>query len=359
MFIKKTALIVCVIILLIAACSASKENLLTNTAKEHNELRKEFDTAHGFTVVLTERWTEVPKDFLEKFRLFTKQIAGKTKFPESSWDYAYQVSGSRSMFKYPFILIHVEETGKVSEASLKESELRAKLKEGLKKTEMHSNVCKLSDAELGESFYDSDNHILFSEARMNIQDTGTVVGLSASRLTERGVIHFMGYALEPGADRHIEFYKNVVRKIKLSELLAYRTENENSASASGVDLGKIWFSGMTTPVTIRNLIHYTIRRYDATANSDIRRAYRITQAYCSKSPNGILNLNVLKKHGFNPSQNIRVSVSGNCEDFQMGAFHVKGKIFFAVDKTGKIYQQEAKNLMESVMGGQPKKQRSQ
>ncbi|MCP4112836.1 MAG: hypothetical protein GY749_46140 [Desulfobacteraceae bacterium] len=350
---RKEILFIVSIIILIDGCSLPIKTSATGTSDiNHSDFGKEFNTAHGFTVVLAENWTEVPKDFIDKFRYFSKSIAEQTGFPELSWDYGYQLSTSRSMLQYPFVLIRVEETGKVSESSLKDKliseELETRLKEGLRKAKNTPKVCKISAAGIENFFYDPDNHILFTKAKMNIQDVGTVVGLSAIRLTERGSIQLTGYALE--ADIYTEFYKNAAREIKLSKPLIYEAEiaDSDTAPIPEIEWEKVWFDGMSTPVIVRNLIHYRLRGYDSAAKSDIRRAYKVARTLCSKSPGNVLNMNLLKKYGFKASKDVHLKISGSCNDFGIGAMHVRGKTAFTTDETGQIKEEKIKNLIKTI-----------
>jgi len=70
---------------------------------------------------------------------------------------------------------------------------------------------------------------------------GPVVGLTAIRLTEKGIIQFMGYALESGADTYMQFYKKAVRQIRLDKSLVYKPRASDSRGINwGKDLIKVF-----------------------------------------------------------------------------------------------------------------------
>ncbi len=81
---KKGMAFIVSIIILISGCSVTEKNLATDTPdikQKHSNFSKEFNTAHGFTVVLAENWKEAPKIFIDQFTSFSKTIARQMEYP--------------------------------------------------------------------------------------------------------------------------------------------------------------------------------------------------------------------------------------------------------------------------------------
>jgi len=201
------------------------------------EIKKEFRTSDGFSIFLTNNWKEIPKDILEES---AKAYAEATKMDRQYYDYGFQLTSSQNWLQYPYILIQVKKSGRIPDSQLKKYKtLETDMQKGLQEAEKKS-VGLLSDSKLGETYYDSENHILFTLIKMNVQSIGTVVGLTAVKLTEEGFIQFSGYAIESVADKYISFFKDAVRQIKLQDHLVYKPRLTDSVPIiSSIDWSKV------------------------------------------------------------------------------------------------------------------------
>lgn len=206
------------------------------------ETKKEFSTSDGFSIFLTNDWIAIPKDILEAS---AKAFAEATKMDRQYYDYGFQLTSSQNWLQYPYILIQVKKSGRIPDSQLKKYKtLETDMQKGLQEAEEKS-VGLLSNSQLGETYYDSENHILFTVIKMNVQSIGTVVGLTAVKLTEEGYIHFSGYAIESVADKYISFFEDAVRQIKLQDHLVYKPKLTDSVPLiSGIDWSKVGEKGL-------------------------------------------------------------------------------------------------------------------
>jgi hypothetical protein len=115
---------------------------------------------------------------------------------------------------------------------------------GLKKVEdaMGSVV---SRAEVGKTFYDSKSHILWSQIEMDIAGVGTVRGLLALILTERGAIQVVGYAPATEFDRYGPLFERIARNVSIPEEIRYRPRITDSIPiVSRIDWYKVLVQGI-------------------------------------------------------------------------------------------------------------------
>ena len=187
--------------------------LLSATAAE-----KIFPTQHGFTVVLSDEWVEIPRTVLDDLSATMARISSA---PIQKWDYGYQLASATNWAQYPYILVQVKEDGRIRESELANyKKMTSALDEGMKKAQKSMDGI-LSDSTMGETIYDDQNHILFSTMQMNVRAIGPVVGVTAVKLTEKGAVQFMGYTLEKDSSVYVPFYKKAAIDLRLPDDLVY------------------------------------------------------------------------------------------------------------------------------------------
>ena len=94
----------------------------------------------------------------------------------------------------------------------------------------------MSQAEAGETLYDSDEHILRMQTSMEVAGIGKVRGLTAVILTERGTISIHAYALGAEFDDYTPLFEAIVRNVSIPESIRYKPRMTDSIPISAARL---------------------------------------------------------------------------------------------------------------------------
>jgi len=201
------------------------------------EINKEFQTSDGFTFSLIGNWIEIPRDILDAY---AQAISEQTNMQKQHWNYAYQLASSEKWFQYPYILVQVIEKGRIPESELKNyKKVESEMNRGIQETREKATGL-FTDFNIGETYFDSDSHILFTAMKMNVQGIGDVIGLTAVKLTEKGYIQISGYSLASAADHYLPIYKDMAKQVKLEAHLVYTPRLTDSIPIiSGINWGRV------------------------------------------------------------------------------------------------------------------------
>lgn len=184
------------------------------------EINQEFESAHGFTISLSDDWIEIPRDVIDEYgKIISERM--NIQIQDWDWDYGYQLSLSENWFQYPYILVRVVENERIPKSVLqnyKELKLGADL--GMKEAKEKS-AGLIHDYNLGEMYFDSDVNILFITSKMNMQEIGDSIALTSLKLTEKGYIQISGYSLASEADKYLPIFRDMAKQMKLDAHLVY------------------------------------------------------------------------------------------------------------------------------------------
>jgi hypothetical protein len=82
---------------------------------------------------------------------------------------------------------------------------------------------------------------------------------------------------------------------------------------------------------------YRTRGYNYAAKSDLKNFYTATQLFFGNNPKGTINMDMARKHGYNPTLNVKISVvEGTRDKFKATASHESGTITYTINKEGNI-----------------------
>jgi type IV pilus assembly protein PilA len=97
--------------------------------------------------------------------------------------------------------------------------------------------------------------------------------------------------------------------------------------------------GILAVIAIPQIVAYRARGYSASANSAVKNAYTIAQAFFTNSPGGVIaNETALSAYGYKVDANVPVTVGGGgvmCS-ITLQATHTAGGSTFTIDATGEI-----------------------
>jgi len=181
---------------------------------------KRFRAAGGYTIVLPSDWVQIPNGAVLAFTDQLKQSvsASAIQYP----DYGFQLASADRWFTYPYILFQIHNDGRVAESEFKNlPRLDQSIREGAQQGEAMAKSL-LSYVQLGKTYYDPTNHVLWITGRLSAQDGRAIRAVSATCLTERGSLQVMCYSTEEDSDRYCKLFENVVNQIVFDYPLKYK-----------------------------------------------------------------------------------------------------------------------------------------
>ncbi|MFT5521780.1 MAG: hypothetical protein ACI9IA_002385 [Enterobacterales bacterium] len=183
-------------------------------AAEENTLSAGSD----FKITVPSDWVEIPRDILDQYEVAVQEATGQSQ----TYEYGYQSTSAENWFEHPYALVQVKRTGRVPEGQLKNyKKIESGFKEGLQKVDDSSGDL-LKNMTMGETIYEQDRHILWSAITMDVADVGKVKGLIAVKLTEFGVVQFMGYGKEKSFSLHEPTYRKMIHSITANQSDIYK-----------------------------------------------------------------------------------------------------------------------------------------
>lgn len=219
----------------------------------------EIRTERGFTITLPDEWSQIPDETLKAYLEKIYQMAPDMK--RQNYDYGFQLSINPDWFTYPYILIQVNNSGRITENRLIElAEQAEDLIEGASKAEnaLHG---VLSEMDIGNAVYDEEFRTLFSTMSAEVTGIGRIKGLIAVILTNRGSINFFGYALEEEYDLYSILYTDVVHQIVFDPKLEYKPRlTDGIPILSSMEPHQLLITGLAGCLTIGLLLLVLIRK---------------------------------------------------------------------------------------------------
>lgn len=208
-------------------------------------LEKEFATKHDFTIYLPSGWIEVPR--VEIDRQLDAIYDQYPNVPRETYDYAFQPGSSEYWLEYPYIMIQVRSTGKLTEPP--EKIFRSMKAQFV--SDLQQEFDKMADTTTGEgsileSFsldgnlvdWDLGNHVIWMVTRSQVAGVGPVATVMAICLTEKGVMR-VGLAVEESDFSHyMPTFREIVNSIQYEPTLKYHPvkhspKKDGSASILG------------------------------------------------------------------------------------------------------------------------------
>jgi hypothetical protein len=204
------------------------------------DLPREERTAQGITFHLPAGWKPIPKDVLDAYCEAVAKMAPNAA--KQSYDYGFQLAESAKWFDYPYILVQVNRSGRISESQFESmKKVEQDMARGMEKTR-DAMSSFASGARLGEPVYDPASHILWTRIVLDVKGAGMVRGVVGVVLTERGFIQVSGYAREMDFPSYAPVFEAIIRNIALGDELKYRSLSGESLKP--MDWGKVLRNGL-------------------------------------------------------------------------------------------------------------------
>ncbi len=200
------------------------------------ELNQEFKTRDGFTMHLPGNWVEIPNKDLKQFSEKISQLAPQIGMPV--FDYGFQLTPVDNWGTYPYILIQVIRTRRVSERELTKNKINEVVFGNIGELE-DKVVHLLSNPQLGGVLYDTENKILWGNLSLDVQQIGRVNVQIASILTEFGGINVMGYATKDTFSSYQILFQEIARQINLDNSIKYKPRlADKFPTVGGINTGR-------------------------------------------------------------------------------------------------------------------------
>ncbi len=194
-----------------------------------------------FQISMPSDWVEIPRDVLDQYEVAVQEATGQNQ----TYEYGYQSTSAVNWFEHPYALVQVKRTGRVPEGQLKNyKKIESGFKEGIQKVDDSAGDL-LKNMTMGETIYEQDRHILWSAMTMEVAGIGKVKGLIAVKLTEFGVVQFMGYGKEETFSKHEPTYRKMINSITVSQPDIYNPRlTDNAPTIFGINLGQSLIAGI-------------------------------------------------------------------------------------------------------------------
>lgn len=171
-----------------------------------------------FSITLPDEWEELPKDIImEREKELTQQFP-KLKIPH--YDYVFQLNSATRYYEYPYIIIQVNNKGRIPDSELDKME-RHSPKRQLEQIEQHSSS-KLSDIKMGKMYYDVTAGIVWFKAESTVSGIGQVAILSGLVLTGNGSIQVVGSSLKDNFQIYEPVFQQAIISVTPIQQLKYR-----------------------------------------------------------------------------------------------------------------------------------------
>lgn len=209
---------------LIALCLSAM--LIAGVASGATPLPQTVETSDNFTMSLPAEWIQIPRDVLDAYMKKMAELAPQA--PKQTFEYGFQLKTPAGWFHYPYMLVQVRNIGRVPEAELKSlPRVENALREGIKQAETGAkSLC--AEMSVNKTYYDSDSHILWTQVSTEVVNVGTVRGVMAMILTERGIIQVMCYARSAEFEQYAPMFEEIARNVRVGETIRYRPKLTDS-----------------------------------------------------------------------------------------------------------------------------------
>lgn len=190
-------------------------------ALDKNKFKKTDYPLNQFSISISNDWEEIPQNILQEYvAAVSEQFPN---FQKASFDYAFQLKSATNWFDYPYILINVNDKGRISSKELKKINQNTFRKIDIKSLEKSSNNF-ISDINFDETIYDSKAHVIWTKMKGDMQGYGNIIVISAMCLTANGWIQLNYSAAENDNFKHEKVFKEIVDSIEIYNANKYRDD---------------------------------------------------------------------------------------------------------------------------------------
>lgn len=181
---------------------------------------------------LPEGWVEIPSEVLVEVFSEVDRLVG-SEAPR--YEYGFQLEASTQWLDYPYVLVKTSAKGRLPEHKLRQMarlDANALVSDQLVEFEEI-----LQEASLEPMRWDPEARVVWTAARLEVADIGTVKSLSGLIPTEQGMVQIHGYARSSDFERHAPAFREMVLSASIAPALAYQRRWYESVPVLGALLG--------------------------------------------------------------------------------------------------------------------------
>lgn len=183
-------------------------------------LEEEFSTPRGFSLKLPSDWIEIPRDVVDGLGEGIEQVNPNIK--RQVYDYGFHRKPSEKRLTYPYILVQVQDVGRVPERQLKKMKTIQKQMNEVGETFEKGFGTLVSSMRSGETIYDPERHVLWSRFSGDLSGVGEVRSLTGTVLTSKGVINIHCYSRGEDFEKYTPTFQAIVQSVSLDKDLKYK-----------------------------------------------------------------------------------------------------------------------------------------
>ena len=181
-----------------------------------------------FGISIPTDWEEIPKEMLDGYSKNLLELAPDAPVP--NFDYGFQAGDSETWFSYPYILISIKNTGRLSKKellSLPDLSIDEYIDE---LGEAMENIT--SEVDMGQMYYDKASNIIWMHLEASVIGVGEIHGLNAMILTERGYIAAAAYSFKKDFTSYQALFRLIQKSILPIPSLRYESRITDSIPMS-------------------------------------------------------------------------------------------------------------------------------
>lgn len=179
---------------------------------------------NGFAILLPHGWVEMHRDVIDAYEKEIARLAPNVTAPH--YDYGFQLDSSKKWFEYPYILVQVNNIGRIPESQLERLEGYSVQKSLDKHKKGLSSI--MSDIQVGKMVYDKQTKIIWTRTEANVVNIGPISGIMGAIPTEKGFIQVMGYSLKKNYPMYEAVFQSVAVSVSPEPGLVYRPKWSDS-----------------------------------------------------------------------------------------------------------------------------------
>lgn len=194
--------------------------ILTTLLWSTASLCQPLELPSGIKLHVPDGWESMPSSILTTHS--KKLVALRYHDGQSTYDCGLQRNLATTNAPYPYVLIHVKNTGRIGRSNLSEfTPMRTSLAATVASFE-HTLTLPLKSAALGIFMYDASANILWLPGATFSPENEPLRSILALVITEQGVVHVACYAKAVDFAACLPIFEKIIRQMEISPNLSYR-----------------------------------------------------------------------------------------------------------------------------------------
>ncbi|MEI6811013.1 MAG: hypothetical protein WCK60_03140 [Candidatus Nomurabacteria bacterium] len=182
---------------------------------------------NGYVISIPDGWIEIPTDIIEKYEKMLSDLAPNAK--KQHYDCGFQLDSKKNWFEYPYVLMQVNNLGRIPENQLEKLQ-GFSMQKSLDNFEDQNKKLNtvISNIQAGKMIYDNKNKMIWMRLEANMQDIGPIIGISGMILTEKGSIHANAYCKKEDFSTYEPVFRSIATSVTPAPELVYKPKWSDS-----------------------------------------------------------------------------------------------------------------------------------